>query len=417
MRIGIVGAGGAGLTAAWLLEQHHDVTLFEADERLGGHAHTIDIEAHGERFGVDAGFQFFGPGATYVTFNRLLAALQVPVHSYRATISLTRTREGRQVALPPVRGGRPVWPSLTPSAVCDLIRFRRFLRGIPPFLAQHDTSVTIEQYIERAGVSRSFADRFLYPLLLAFWCVEPAQFRRFAAYNALFYMGEALTEGLRPPLQLQIEGGMRTYVDALAASLERAEVRVGAGVQSISRDGDEFIVRDAAGGRRAFDHVVLATGARQALALIDPLPGMEPVTRQLRRFEYFDTRIAIHGDRGLMPPSESAWSIVNARWDGEHSHLSIWDPERGLPVFRSWVTFEERMPEPLYATANYEHLAPTVEHFDAQRELTALRGYGDVWLAGLYTDDADSHESAVRSAVTVARELAPESDRLRLLLG
>ncbi|WP_243076182.1 FAD-dependent oxidoreductase [Microbacterium sp. SS28] len=417
MRIAIVGSGGAGLTAAWLLEQEHDVTLYEADDRLGGHAHTIDVEARGQRFGVDAGFQFFGPGRTYATFTRLLEALHVPVRSYRATISLTRTRERTQVALPPFRAGRPVWPSLRPSAVCDLIRFQKFLRGIPPFLAQHDTTVTIEQYIERAGVSRSFADRFLYPLLLAFWCVEPAQFRRFAAYNALFYLGEALTDGLRPPLQLEIEGGMRTYVDALAADLASADVRVGAGVQSIAREGDEFLVRDAAGGRRAFDQVVLATGARQALALVEPLPGMEPVARQLRRFEYFDTRIAIHGDRSLMPPSESVWSIVNARWDGTHSHLSIWNPERGLPVFRSWVTFDERMPQPLYATATYEHLAPTVEHFDAQRELKQLRGHGDVWLAGLYTDDADSHESAVRSAVTIAQRLAPDSPRLRKLMG
>lgn len=417
MRIAVVGAGGAGLAAAWLLEEQHDVTLYEADDRLGGHAHTVEVEAHGQTFGVDAGFQFFGPGRTYATFNRLLHALDVPRRSYRATISLHRERDGAQVALPPFRRGRPVWPSLTPTAVCDLVRFRGFLRDVPAFLELRDTDVTIQEYIETAGVSRAFAERFLYPLLLAFWCVEPEQFRRFAAYNALFYLGEALTDGLRPPLQLEIEGGMRTYVDALAADLERAEVRTSAEVRSIEREGDEFVIRDAAATRRTYDRVVLATSARPALALLEALPGMEPVTAQLRRFEHFETRIAVHGDRRLMPPSTSAWSVVNARFDGAHSHLSIWNPERGLPVFRSWVTFEERLPQPLYATATYEHLAPTVEHFAAQRALAALRGHGGVFLAGLYTDDADSHESAVRSAVTIAQELAPDSPRLERLVG
>jgi predicted NAD/FAD-binding protein len=100
-----------------------------------------------------------------------------------------------------------------------------------------------------------------------------------------------------------------------------------------------------------------------------------------------------------------------------HSHLSIWNPARGLPVFKSWVTFEERMPEPLYAVATYAHGKITPEYFNAQEQLRPLQGRHGLWLAGLYTHDADSHESAVRSAVTVAQTLAPGSARLRLLLG
>jgi len=139
--------------------------------------------------------------------------------------------------------------------------------------------------------------------------------------------------------------------------------------------------------------------------------------RQLSRFEYFDTAIAIHGDRRLMPQNESDWSVVNARWDGEHSALTVWDPGRGLPVFKSWVTFDERMPQPLYALARYEHGRVTPDYFDAQRRLRALQGAEGVWLAGLYTHDADSHESAIRSAVTVAQCLAPDSSRLGRLLA
>ena len=86
-------------------------------------------------------------------------------------------------------------------------------------------------------------------------------------------------------------------------------------------------------------------------------------------------------------------------------------------MFRSWVTFSEQLPEPLYAVATYEHGKVTPEYFDAQRRLAPLQGAGGVWLAGLYTAGADSHESAVRSAVTVARGLAPGSERLAALGG
>ena len=116
-----------------------------------------------------------------------------------------------------------------------------------------------------------------------------------------------------------------------------------------------------------------------------------------------------------MPRSHSAWSVVNVRWDGAHSSLSIWDPARALPVFKSWVTFDRALPEPLYALARYRHGIVDAQYFDAQRRLRPLQGEHGIWLAGLYADDADSHESAVRSAVHIAERLAPASARLRLL--
>ena len=117
MRIGVIGGGAAGLTTAWLLDGDHDVTVFERDDRLGGHAHTIDIEAHGRRLAVDAGFQFFGAGTAYEIFNRLLDVLDVERRTYSASITVFDSENaGASVAMPPVRDGRPVWSSLTPSA-------------------------------------------------------------------------------------------------------------------------------------------------------------------------------------------------------------------------------------------------------------------------------------------------------------
>lgn len=412
MRVGIIGGGAAGLATAWLLEHEHDVTLFEQDDRFGGHAHTITIEADGHRLAIDAGFQFFAPGAAYATFNRLLDILDVPRRSYPATLTVYGTARERPVVMPPLRAGRPVWSSFTPRALRTLIRFRRFLADVPAFLAQHDRTLTIGEYLEQQRLPRGFVDDFLLPLLLAFWCVEPSDFQRFTAYNALYYLGANMPTGLRAPDQSEIDGGLRVYVDALVGSLERATLRRDSAVRSLTRDPDGWTIEDADGRRQSFDQVVVATNARQALHLLESSPEADELCAQLRRLKYFDTTIAIHGDRRLMPRSESTWSVVNARWDGCHSSLSIWNPERGLPVFKSWVTFDQALPEPLYAVAKYEHGMVDADYFDAQGRLKALHGAHGLWLAGLYMDDADSHESAIRSAVNVAQRLAPASARL-----
>jgi predicted NAD/FAD-binding protein len=415
MRIGIIGGGAAGLTTAWLLERDHDVTLFEKDDRLGGHAHTVDIEVDGRLLAVDAGFQFFARSDAYATFNRLLDALDVPRTSYPATLTVARADGTRPFVMPPFRHGRPVWGSFTPRAIGHLLRFRAFLAGIPAFLAEHDTTVTIADYVERKRLPRSFVDDFLYPLLLAFWCVDLTGFRGFAAYNALYYLGANLPRGLKPPAQSEIPGGLRVYVDALVRSLERASIHTGAEVDAITRDADGELQVAVGGVRHPFDHVVLACDARRAHELLAPLPELGGMSAQLARFRYFDTTIAIHGDRRLMPRDAAAWSVVNVRTDGARSSLSIWSPGRGMPVFKSWVTYDDELPRPLYATATYRHGLIDTTYFDAQRRLRPLQGTHGVSLAGLYTADADSHESAIRSAVAVAERLAPGSPRLARL--
>jgi predicted NAD/FAD-binding protein len=415
VKIGIIGGGAAGLTSAWLLDAEHEVTLFEQDDRLGGHAHTVEIEAHGQRLAIDAGFQFFGAGAAYASFNRLLDALDVERVSYPATLTVFQPGDRHPVVLPPVRSGWPLWSALTPSAVGTMLQFRSFLTTLPLFLAQHDRTVTIGEYLDQQRLPASFVDGFLYPLLLSFWCVELDEFRGFAAYNALFYLGANLPTGLTPPPQSQVPGGLRVYIAALAAGLDRTRVVVGADLRPIERLGDAYVVVEADGSRHTFDRLVIATNAEQAAGLIGSIPQLGTRVAQLRRIRYFDTSIAIHGDRSLMPRGEREWSVVNARWDGAHSALSIWDPSHGLPVFKSWVSFDQRLPEPLYALASYRHGSIDLDYFDAQQRLTHLQGEHGLWLAGLYTDDADSHESAIRSAISVGRGLAPGSARLRLL--
>lgn len=417
MDVGIIGAGGAGLTAAWLLDETHAVTLYEKESRLGGHVDTAELELDGERVTVDSGVDFFWP-RMYPTFTRLLHALDVPVHRYAATLTLY-TADGRRVyRMPPIRGAKLRWSTFTPRQVSTMLQFRRALRRAAQLVESGDTSTTVAQFVEGQGCSRSFKDDFFYPLMLAGWCMDGEEFRQLAAYDPLKYAVMREPGRLGLTYSREVVGGARVYIDTLAKALTDVRIRVSSAVQRITRPGSRYVVHDADGEVREFDHLIVATPALEARDLLAPLEGTEALRRELARFEYFKTLIAIHGDRRLMPADEEDWSVVNIRHDGQHSVNTVWKPWASRrPVFRSWVTFETRRPDPLYRLATYYHPKVSPTYFEAQRAIGRLQGRNNLWLAGMYTHDADCHESAIMSAVHIAHRLAPASERLGRLMA
>lgn len=417
MRIGIIGAGGAGLAAAWLLEQDHDVIVFEKSARLGGHAHTVRVEVDGAAVPVDLGFEFFSD-AMFPTLVRLLGMLGVEVRRYPLTVTVYDRRGGYTATLPLVRGGRLNGRALRPGQIRDLLQLRRLLRCAEPLMESADTSLTIDAFLSRSGISKGVQQRLIYPLLLAGWCVEMEAFRAFCAYDVLKYLYYHQPAGLSEFPWLEVVGGTGAYIQALRDHLGTATVRAGTEVARVTRSGEQISVVDTNGGSHPFDHLVLATSGEAAARLLSGLPGAESHARALARIDYFTTRIAVHSDPRLMPGRRKDWSVVNFRYDDRYSWNTIWKPWRSAtPLFRSWMTFETLEPDPVHAEATYRHPMVNCDYFSAQGELRKLQGRGNLWCAGVYMHDIDSHEGAVRSAVNVARCLAPASRRLALLTG
>src|SRR5258708_6031785 len=298
MQIGIIGAGAAGLVSAWLLDEQHEVTLFEKEDHLGGHAHTVEINPAGRSAGrpvrIDAGFQFFSPGKPYTTFNRLLDILGLRRELYRATLTVidTAARRQRTLVMPPFGAGRKVWPLLRPGVVGTMLEFRLFLARAKAFFETQDKSVTIDEYVQAQKLPRQFVDGFLYPLLLSFWDVELADFKHFAAYSVLYYAVMNYRRDVQAPVYSEITGGMRAYLDALEQALSHTQVRRGARVTRVTYAQNRYQVEDAAGSRSSFEHLILAANARQAFSLLAEVPQAQAVREQLGRFQYFETSIA-----------------------------------------------------------------------------------------------------------------------------
>jgi predicted NAD/FAD-binding protein len=258
----------------------------------------------------------------------------------------------------------------------------------------------------------------MYPFVLAGWCVEPDVFRHFSAYDVLKYYTLHGTAGLSPAIMTDVAGGTRTYVNALAGRLGRATVKASTSIRSIRRPGATFLLQAEAGDHYDLDCLILATNAREAKQLLVEVEGAEAMRQLLGQIEYFKTTIAVHGDARLMPANRQHWSVVNTRYDGRYSANTVWKGWRSRePIFKSWVTYEARLPEPLYGVATYDHPMVNTSYFATQKELAHWQGHNQIWLAGMHMHDVDCHESAILSAVSVARNLAPNAARLKQLAG
>ncbi|HEY2382566.1 MAG TPA: FAD-dependent oxidoreductase [Terriglobia bacterium] len=416
MKIGIIGAGGAGLATAWLLQEHHSVTIFESANRLGGHAHTVEVDIDGKAVPIDAGVDFFTP-TLWPTFYRLLSILAVPLYEYPGTVVLHSKDRRQTYLMPAVRDGGVCWPVFRPRVLPKLLQFRYALLRAMPMIEAQDTSITIERFTESLKVSRSFKDEFFYPLLFAIWCAGEDDFKTFAAYNGLKYYACCEAGRFSKFYFTEVVGGTRVYIDALAGTLKTVKVKMATPIRQILSVAQRFRVEDAGGGVDEFDHLVIATNASEAARLVSEMEFAEPVRRELENFKYFKGTIAVHGDRRLMPANEKHWSVFNIRNDAGRSALTVWKKWKSrTPLFKSWINYEAQLPEPLYALETYDHPKVTPEYFEAQRRLARMQGRGNLWFAGVYTHDIDSHESAILSAMKVAQRLAPQSANLNRLL-
>ena len=146
----------------------------------------------------------------------------------------------------------------------------------------------------------------------------------------------------------------------------------------------------------------------------------------LSKIRYFDTKIAIHGDPRFMPPDKKNWRIANIRYDGSHSVMTMYKSWKSkTPIFKTWLNYDVRAfddkggptPDKIYAMVYFKHPIVDKNYFEVQHEIKVLQGQRNLWFAGNWTYDNDSHESAINSAIFIAEKLSPDSKRVKILQG
>ncbi len=411
LNVAVIGAGIAGLSAAWLLSGKHQVTLFEADHRLGGHAHTADAPGHNGTVPVDTGFIVYNEG-NYPNFTALLDHLGVP--SLDADMSLSVSLDNGAFEYSSFGLGGVFAQKrnlLSPRFWRLLLDISRFFRTASADIAELEQNATpLDDYLKAKGYGPAFRDDHLLPQAAAIWSTPLDQIGTYPAASLIrFFLNHGMMTITGRGLWRTVEGGSRAYVTRLAAAYQ-GEVRKGVRVAGVRRDANGVELRLAGGSRERFDEVVIATHGDAALALLDDPTQDEH--RLLGAFKYSRNMVALHTDTVLMPKRRAAWTSWNhigmrdAPGEGSVTYwMTRLQSLQGAPdLFATLNPNKEIAADKLIKTEVYDHPLFDAGAIAAQQQIWDIQGARRTWFCGSYLGHG-FHEDALQSGLAVAEQL------------
>ncbi|MBH1651604.1 FAD-dependent oxidoreductase [Stenotrophomonas maltophilia] len=408
MRIAVIGSGIAGLASAWWLDGQHDVTLFEANDYLGGHTHTHDVEVGGTRMAVDTGFIVFNP-QHYPLLTALFDELGVASQPTTMSFSMHSERSGVEYNATSLDGLFCQRRNLvSPRFWGMLADLRRFYRDAPLLLAEED-SPTLGEYLRSQRYGEAFIDEHLLPMASALWSSPTATVQDFPArYLAQFMANHQMLQMTGRPSWRGVSGGSARYVDALRRRW-RVHERLQCPVRMVERMPWGARVHSAAGAE-AFDQVILACHSDQALALLADADAIE--REVLGAIRYQSNEALLHTDASLLPRNRKAWAAWNAHVPEDRAAPCTvsycMNLLQGLPGSIPLVVTLNRSaaidPSQVLRTLHYAH--PVHDHaaVRAQQRWAELQGRRHTWFAGAYWGWG-FHEDGIRSARRVVDAL------------
>jgi predicted NAD/FAD-binding protein len=409
MKIAVVGSGIAGLGAAWLLSRHHEVVLFESQDRLGGHTHTHRVSQQGREYSVDTGFIVFNP-ENYPLLTRMFDELGVASQPTTMGFSVHDGASGLEYNATNLNAMFCQRRNLLSPRFLRMVReILRFYRECPALLDEAGDGPTLGDYLASKGYSELFVNDHLVPMACALWSSPSRQILDFPAkYLIRFMANHRMLQVQGRPNWRVVCGGSSSYIGALQSNWQ-ATVRPGTAVRAIRREADAVLLSTSA-GEEVFDQVVLACHADDSLALLSDPSADEASVLGAMRFQ--DNHTVLHTDARMLPRRRAAWAAWNAYVPAEpEAHCtvsycmnllqSIDSPD---PFIVTLNRSHDIDPAKILARMSYRH--PVYDHASvaAQARRGEINGVRGTWFAGAYWGFG-FHEDGFRSGVDVARAL------------
>ncbi|MCZ4295072.1 NAD(P)/FAD-dependent oxidoreductase [Vibrio sinaloensis] len=420
MKIAIIGSGISGLTCGYYLSRDHDITLFEANDYIGGHTATVDVELEGSRYSVDTGFIVYND-RTYPNFIALMNEIGVEGRPSQMSFSVRNDSNGLEYnghTLTTLFAQKRNW--LNPKFYSFIFEILRFNRLVKECVDQTTGENTLGDFLTSHRFSDYFCDNYILPMGAAIWSSTLADMRAFPLqFFARFFLNHGLLDVTNRPQWYVIKGGSREYIKPLTKGFAD-KIRLNSSVESVSRDQAGVTVR-VNGQTERFDQVIFACHSDQAKHLLADISSVE--SEILSDLAYQPNEVVLHTDESLLPKRKAAWASWNYWLDGgeeEQSrpptltyNMNILQHIQAPKTFCVSLNSSDQIDkDKILKSFVYHHPVFSRDSMAAQARRNEINGLSRTWFCGAYWYNG-FHEDGVRSGLDVVRGIRLVSETLQ----
>jgi predicted NAD/FAD-binding protein len=409
MKIAIIGTGISGLGAAYLLNPHHDVVIYEKNAYIGGHSRTIEVPlGENQMTPVDTGFIVFND-VNYPNLMGLFQHLDVPFQKSDMSFGVSIDNGWLEYASGGVFAQKK--NLLRPSYYKMLIDIVRFNKQALSYI-EKDATVSLQDCLDDLGMGEWFKRYYLLSMGAAIWSCPIETIMKFPARTFLrFFKNHGLLSINDHPQWYTVTGGSREYVSRLTKDF-KDQIRLGTGVCKVYHDGDQIVVEDVNGGCEVYDQVVFACHADEAVKMIDQ-NNLDSIS-VLKNFQYQNNKIIVHSDTSFMPQEKKCWAswvyLSEEKEDNSSSvSLSYWmnnlqaiDPN--YPLIVTLNPGRRPQEDLIFDEHEFSHPVFDLGAVQSQDKIDAIQGKNGLWFCGAY-QRYGFHEDGLLSAVKVVEKM------------
>jgi uncharacterized protein len=418
VRIAVVGAGITGLGAAWLLASRHEVVLFEAQDRWGGHSNTVDVQTPEGLVPVDTGFIVYNE-RNYPNLIALFDALSVTTASSTMSFAVSLRGGAYEYSGTGLSGLFAQKSNLANVAhwrmTADILRFHREAKALSE--AVGSTVESLGQWLARNRYSQAFVENHILPMAAAIWSAPREAMLAFpVATFVRFFDNHGLLTAYNQPTWRTVAGGSKAYVSRLMGAFA-GDRRRNDRVVAVEPGAAGVMIRTASGHAELFDRVAICSHADEALTLLSAARTAE--RRVLSNFKYADNEAVLHRDNRWMPRRRSVWSSWNYLSDNPSKPIvltywmnSLQPLATSTDLFVTLNPTRPILPDDVIARVTYAHPLYDAGAISAQAELGGIQGRDNVWFAGSYCGYG-FHEDGLQAGLAIAEHMTRDNAPVR----
>jgi predicted NAD/FAD-binding protein len=407
MKIAIIGTGISGLGTAYLLNNTHDITVYEKNKYVGGHSRTITIDRHTDPIAVDTGFIVFN-NWNYPNLLGLFNELKVPFVNSDMSFGVSIHKNWLEYSSNDLFAPRNIFK---PSYLGMLLEIVKFNKKAESFINE-DCSITLGQCLDKLALGPWFRDYYLLAMGAAIWSSPAESILDFPAQTFIrFFKNHGLLNINNRPQWYTVTGGSKEYVARLTATFSD-KIKCDKGVVSVARKGTKWVVTDIDDGVEEFDQVVFACHADEAIAMLEN-PSQD-VRDVIGAFTYQQNKVIVHGDETFMPRNKKTWAswiYLSDQKNGADNCISLSYWMNNLQPLNTDKTIlvtlnPGRRPKEhlIYDEHTFSHPVFDVPAIKAQLKIDDIQGKDGLWFCGAY-QRYGFHEDGLLSAVNVATKM------------